>query len=60
MNMLIHRAYIRDGKGTHTGEALLLACVKHTKGRGRNSKDMRDVQKLMRDVNLDRTTKERG
>jgi hypothetical protein len=48
------RAYIRDGKGTHTGEALLLACLLHAKGKGRNTADMTDVQKIMRDKNLDK------
>lgn len=48
---LIYRAYIRDGKTFHTGEALLLACLLHTKGKGRKSKDMQDVQRIMRDQN---------
>ena len=51
-NYLIYRAYIRDGKQTHTGEALLLACLLHAKGKGRNSDDMVEVQKIMRDHNL--------
>lgn len=46
-------AYIRDGDTFHTGEALLLACLLHTKGRGRKSKDMTEVQRIMRDKNLD-------
>lgn len=46
------RAYISDGKQIHTGEALLLACLVHTKGEGRQSKDMTDVQRLMRDHNI--------
>lgn len=45
------RAYIRDGKTVHSGEALLLACLLHTKGKGRESADMKDVQKIMRDHN---------
>lgn len=51
---VMDRAYIRDGKGTHTGEALLLACLLHAKGKGRNTADMIDVQKIMRDKNLDK------
>jgi hypothetical protein len=51
---VMDRAYIRDGHGTHTGEALLLACLLHAKGKGRNSADMTDVQKIMRDKNLDK------
>jgi hypothetical protein len=58
MTRLIYRAYIRDGDTIITGEALLLACLVHTKGN--RSKDMADVQKIMKDVNLDKTTKERG
>lgn len=48
---LIHRAYIRDGETLHTGEAVLLACLLHAKGKGRKSDDFKDVQKLMRDRN---------
>jgi hypothetical protein len=48
---LAGRAYIRDGRQIHSGEALLLACLVHTKGESRDSKDMADVQRLMRDHN---------
>lgn len=48
---LLHRAYIRDGDRFHTGEALLLACLVHTRGQGRGSTDMKDVQRMMRDQN---------
>lgn len=51
---LIYRAYIRDDKTFHTGEAVLLACLLHAKGKGRNTDDMTDVQKIMRDRNLDK------
>lgn len=51
---VISRAYIRDGKNFHTGEALLIACLLHAKGAGRNSKDMADVRRIMRDHNLDK------
>jgi hypothetical protein len=50
---LIHAAYIRDGATLHTGESVLLACLLHAKGAGRKSKDMEDVQKIMRDHNLE-------
>jgi hypothetical protein len=43
------RAYIRDGETTHTGEAVLLATLLHTKGN--KSKDLSDVQRIMRDRN---------
>lgn len=48
---VMHRAYIRDGKVLQTGEALLLACLLHAKGAGREGKDMEDVQRIMRDRN---------
>jgi len=49
---LVHRAYIRDGKSIHQGEALLLACLMHAKGQSRDSGDMTEVQRIMRDKNL--------
>lgn len=45
----INRAYIRDGETMHEGEALLLATLLHTKGN--KSKDLEDVQRIMRDRN---------
>jgi hypothetical protein len=48
---LMYRAYMRDGQTLHTGEALLLACLMHAKGAGRKTHDMRDVQRIMKDVN---------
>lgn len=51
-------AYIRDGRITHTAEAVVLACLTHTHGRKRGGKDMEDVRRIMRDKNLD-TTKNR-
>lgn len=48
---VIFRAYLRDGKTFHTGEALLLACLLHAKGKSRTSDDMKDVQRIMRDRN---------
>lgn len=40
---------MRDGETTHTGEAVLLATLLHTKGN--KSKDLADVQRIMRDRN---------
>lgn len=48
---LIYRAYIRDGDTFHSGEALLLACLLHAKGKSRKSDDMAEVQRIMRDKN---------
>lgn len=49
---LMYRAVLRDGTTEHTGEALLLACLLHAKGKGRKSPDMSDVQRIMRDHNV--------
>ncbi len=51
---LMYRAYLRDGHTEHSGEALLLACLLHAKGKSRESADMIEVQRLMRDRNLDK------
>lgn len=56
MTRVMDRAYIRDGKNVHCGEAVVLACLLHTKGRSRKSKDMIEVRKIMRDHNLDKVT----
>lgn len=45
-------AYIRDGQTFHSGEALLLACLLHAKGKSRSSDDMVEVRKIMKDRNL--------
>ena len=49
----LNQAWIRNGDGYVTGEALILAILLHTHSTGRNSDDMRVVQALMNDVNLD-------
>lgn len=51
---LMTRAYIRDGVTTHTGEAVLLATLLHAKGKSRDSDDMSELQRIMRDKNLDK------
>lgn len=51
---MIYRAYIRDGRTFHTGEAVLLACMLHAKGKGRNTPDMDEVRRIMRDKNVDK------
>lgn len=51
---LINQAWIRNGDLTVTGEALILACLLHTKGGGRNTEDMKQLQALMNDQNLDK------
>lgn len=50
-NWIMHRAYIRDGKIVHTGDAVTLACLVHAKGNSRKGEDMSQVQKIMRDRN---------
>lgn len=51
----INQAWARNGHTDNkvTGEGLILACLLHTKGAGRNSKDMETVQSLMNDINVD-------
>lgn len=49
----LNQAWIRNGDSYITGEALILATLLHTRGAGRNSKDMQDVLLIMNDVNLD-------
>jgi len=44
-------AYIRDEELMHYGEAVILACLLHAKGQ--RSKDLEDVQRIMKDHNLD-------
>ena len=51
-NRVMDRAYIRDGKVLHTDESVILACLLHTKGKGRGTEDMTEVQRIMRDQNL--------
>jgi hypothetical protein len=51
----INQAWIRNGKtdNTVTGEALILACLLHTHGAQRAGNDLKVVQELMNDVNLE-------
>ena len=56
-NRLMDRAWMRNGDIEVTGEALLLAVLLHAKGRGRQSGDMKEVRRIMRDRNLDRKKK---
>ena len=46
------RAWLRDGDIIISGEALMLACLLHAKGKSRHSADMKDVQRIMKDANL--------
>lgn len=50
-NWIMHRAYIRDGKLLHLGEAVMLACLVRSQGRFSRAGDMAAVQKIMRDRN---------
>lgn len=50
----VNVAWMRNGTLEVTGEALILACLLKSKGAGRDSKDMRDVQRIMKDHNLDK------
>lgn len=47
-------AYIRDGKVMHTGEAMMLACLLHAKGKTKRSyTELQEVQKIMKDKNIE-------
>ena len=48
----MYRAFLRDGDNIHTGEALLLACLLHTKGGSREGKDMSVLRTIMHDKNM--------
>lgn len=47
-----NRAYLRDGDNVHMEDALMLALLLHTQGKGRNRKDIEEVGKLLDDPNL--------
>lgn len=49
---ILHRAYLRDGDITHTGEALALAMLLHAKATGRSKKELDQVSKMLNDPNL--------
>lgn len=49
---VINRAWLRNGDSIVTGEPLILACLLHSTGAGRDSQDMTQVQKMMNDINL--------
>lgn len=53
-NRIMDVAYLRDGHNiVHTGEALLLACLVHCKGRTRRGeKELEQVGKMLNDPNL--------
>lgn len=54
-NRLMDRAYLRDGNLIHTGEALLVALLLHTKGKTkRGQNEMQQVSKMLDDPNLNK------
>lgn len=54
-NRMMDRAWLRDGETVHTGEALLLALLLHTKGKTkRGQKEIEHVARLMNDPNQNR------
>lgn len=50
-NRVYNVAYLRDGDKTYIGEALLIACIVHTKGS--RDKNLKELQKIMRDQNVE-------
>lgn len=54
-NRLMDRAYLRDGNLVHTGEALLVALLLHTKGKTkRGQNELEQVSKMLDDPNLNK------
>lgn len=54
-NRLMDRAYLRDGSLVHTGEALLVALLLHTKGKTkRGQSELEQVSKMLDDPNLNK------
>lgn len=52
------RAWMRDGRNVYMGEALVLACLLHAKGKTqRGREELEQVAKMMRDPNLNRKPK---
>lgn len=48
-------AYLRDGDSEHTGEALVLACLLHAKGKtNRADNEVKKVGEMLNDPNLDK------
>ncbi|QJD50923.1 hypothetical protein KNV00_gp096 [Streptomyces phage Bmoc] len=58
-NRVMDKAYMYDKSGNvHTGEALLLALLLHTKGKTkRGQEEMAEVGKIMKDRNLPKERK---
>lgn len=52
-NWVMDLAYIRSGNIIYTDEAVILACLLHSKGKGRDTKDFKDLQRIMKDKNLE-------
>lgn len=50
---ILHRAYLRDHDITHTGEALALALLLHTKDKKRDNRHVAEVAKMLNDPNAD-------
>lgn len=55
---VMDRAYLFDGHVEYTGEALVLALLLHTTGTAkRTPQEMKQVQQMLDDPNLDRKRK---
>ena len=50
---IMDNAYLRDGSHIHTGEALVLACLLHAKGKtARGNKEVEHLGKMLNDPNV--------
>ena len=51
-NRIMDRAWLRDGDTIHTGEALVLALLLHTKGKSkRGQQEVEQVARMLNDPN---------
>jgi hypothetical protein len=58
---ILHRAFLRDGRITHTGEALALALLLHAKGKTqRGESEVQQVSRMLNDPNLDKSPARRN
>lgn len=52
-NRVMDRAWLRDGSQIHTGEALVLACLLHAKGKTKRGQDeVAKVAEMLNDPNV--------
>lgn len=58
-NRIMDRAWLRDGNNVHTGEALVLALLLHTKGK-RSTSEIEQVARMLNDPNQRKPRKKKA